>query len=416
MPPAALHIRRAGLAASIVILVIATLIAGYMVVHHTQRATDPFYSRVCNPEQTLLGLPLDCDDVAESTFGFVAGVPISVVGVAFYMLLIALAAIGMSRRTALAHRAVVLLWGGALFSVLYALFLLSAQVLIIHALCPFCLSLYVLHAGLFIATRSAIGGDWRGGSLSFVEVLRRGWRDPLILGAALAFVLAVGAGAYLVANGSRAQDPEVADLVAKISAVPIVSLPSAAADASHGPSDAPYVVVEFSDFFCPYCREAANTLRDLDRQHPGAMRIDFRHFPLDADCNPYVLTSLHPGACLAARAAICAGRQGKFWAMHDWLFDGGRRASPESFREATLENAASLGLNRDALVRCLDDEQVAASILDDIELAVELGVRTTPSFLLNGRPLFRKPVELGAGAVTAIDWLIQAGAARNERP
>src|SRR5579862_3148561 len=96
-------------------------------------------------------------------------------------------------------------------------------------------------------------------------------------------------------------DPHGADL----------ALPVTAADHSLGPEHAPVVLVEYGDFECPLCKQAAPTVRMLLERFAGRVRLVFRHFPLE---------EAHPHALAAAEAAECAGGQGKFWEMHDLLF------------------------------------------------------------------------------------------------
>ena len=408
MTPDTPRSRRGGLAFAVIILATATVVAGYLVLHHVRSVGDPFYSRVCNPSHTWLGLPLACDDVAQSAFGSLAGVPISVLGVAFYLVLLGLAALAYARRDALGQRALSLLWGGTLFAVAYAAVLLVAQVLVIHAFCPFCLALYGLHVALLAAVLWSAGLSPKACTRTLARTLLGGLRDPLFLVAAGGFAVAATLGALANATLAKPSGPPIEQLRERLAQIPTLRVPTSTSDAAEGPSDAPYVVVEFSDFLCPFCRVAARDLKTL-RERTPELRVVFKHFPLDAECNPYVLTTVHPGACLAATATVCAGRGGKFWPMHDWLFDGGSRGAPDTLRARLLVEASHLGLNEGEFARCLDDGDVAAALLDDIELAVELGVRTTPALLLNGRPFYRPPLELGSGAVAAIATFVLAG-------
>ena len=91
-----------------------------------------------------------------------------------------------------------------------------------------------------------------------------------------------------------------------------LTVPVTDADHSIGPADAPVTVVEYGDLECPNCKQAAPAVKLLLRRFTGRIRFVYRHFPLE---------EVHPHAISAAEAAECAGAQGRFWPMHDLLFE-----------------------------------------------------------------------------------------------
>lgn len=134
---------------------------------------------------------------------------------------------------------------------------------------------------------------------------------------------------------------------------------------------APVTIVEFSDFECPHCRQASPLLEHLVRENEGRVRVVFMNYPLDG----------HVHAGDAARGAIAAGNQGKFWEMHDLLFENQEALAPEDIEEY----AERLGLD---LERFRADVQAAATqerIDGNKELGREVGVRGTPTIFVNGR-------------------------------
>ena len=140
---------------------------------------------------------------------------------------------------------------------------------------------------------------------------------------------------------------------------------------ARGPAAAKVTIVEFSDFQCPFCARANDTLDQLLRDYPNDVRILFRHNPL-----PF-----HNNAALAAEASVAAERQGKFWEMHDKLF-----ADQSDLERPALElHAARLGLDLTAFRTALDTHAGKAHVDDDLALGRQLGVRGTPNFFLNGR-------------------------------
>ena len=143
-------------------------------------------------------------------------------------------------------------------------------------------------------------------------------------------------------------------------------------DPARGPADAPITIVEFSDFQCPYCSRATDTIRKLDAAYPGKIRIVYRDFPL---------VQIHPNAARAAEAGACAHEQGKFWAMHDTMFE-----HQDKLGDADLkQSAATLGLDTAAFNQCLDSGRHAAQWKKDASEGERYGVSSTPAFFVNGR-------------------------------
>lgn len=144
--------------------------------------------------------------------------------------------------------------------------------------------------------------------------------------------------------------------------------------AMHGPADAPVVIVEFSDFDCPYCQQLQPTLERI-RQHYGPqVRSVFRQFPL---------VSLHPNAWKAAEASLCADEQNKFLAMHAAMFD-----AQGSLDVASLQTMARrLGLDGVAFDHCLEVDRYHATVQADIDAGLAAGVDGTPTLFINGIPV-----------------------------
>lgn len=138
-----------------------------------------------------------------------------------------------------------------------------------------------------------------------------------------------------------------------------------------GNADAPLVLVEFSDYECPFCgRFFRNTMSDIKKNFvdTGKIRYVFKDFPL----------AFHKKAPKAAEAAHCAGEEGKFWQMHDLIFENQKQLDIPSL----ISRADKLGLNADNFKRCLDDGRYAEGIKKDIEAGKSSSVTGTPSFLL----------------------------------
>ena len=132
----------------------------------------------------------------------------------------------------------------------------------------------------------------------------------------------------------------------------------------------PVMIVEFSDFQCPYCRRVQPTLMAVLAKFPGQVGLSFRDFPL---------REIHPDAQSAAEAARCAGEQGKFWEYHDLLF------SQAPLDRITLgAHAGKLGLDAKRFDACLASGKFRAAVEEDLQVGVRAGVAGTPGFFING--------------------------------
>ena len=142
-------------------------------------------------------------------------------------------------------------------------------------------------------------------------------------------------------------------------------------------------IVEFADFECPFCQKLAPELDALFEKRPGKVRFVFKFMPL----------SMHPHGEIAARAAIAAQAQGKFWEMHHLLFANG-----EHLEDTDLDTyAKGLGLDMTRFHSDLQSPATKARLDADRKLADDLGVKGTPTLYVDGREYDAK-IELG-------DWI-----------
>ncbi len=147
----------------------------------------------------------------------------------------------------------------------------------------------------------------------------------------------------------------------------------AAEGPSRGPASAPVTIVEFSDFQCPYCVRAEETVKQVLAAYPDKVKLYYRDFPL-----PF-----HPNAEKAAEASHCAQDQGKYWEMHDKLF-----ASQAKLEVADLKGyARELGLDGAKFDKCLESGEKAKLVEGHKKAGDDAGVSGTPAFFINGRPL-----------------------------
>lgn len=206
---------------------------------------------------------------------------------------------------------------------------------------------------------------------------------PLWLGGAF---LAGGLLGYFffarpLANELRAVKAELSALQAAAAAVPtpipqqdkVIRYEIAVDDEpGYGPVDAPIVIVEFSDYECPFCRKwHVETWSQIEAKYSGQVRLVYRDFPL---------YGMHANAADAALAANCAGDQGKYWEFHNQLF-----IVDNPYSRSVYETiAGALALDMDAFHTCFDTGKYTDEIKEDYRFASELGVTSTPTFFING--------------------------------
>lgn len=148
---------------------------------------------------------------------------------------------------------------------------------------------------------------------------------------------------------------------------------------SFGTPGAPVVLVEFSDFECPFCRQEAQVLRqNLLKKYPKEVRLYYLDFPLE---------SLHPWAKAASMAGRCIFHQNAsaFWDYHDWIFSHQEEVSPDNLKSKVLEFASGKGLVADQLSSCIDSKATESEVDNTRQIGHSLGVDQTPTLFVNGR-------------------------------
>jgi protein-disulfide isomerase len=165
---------------------------------------------------------------------------------------------------------------------------------------------------------------------------------------------------------------------------------------ARGPADAPVTLVAFSDFECPFCAKVTPTLERLADEYGGRVRVVFKHFPLP----------MHARAIDAHKAAQAAALQDAFWPMHDRIFADPEALDPESLRA----HAEALALDLAAYDAALASPELTARIQADVAEGQRVGVRGTPSFVVNGS-LFSGALPYEAMKAHVDEALVRAKAA-----
>jgi protein-disulfide isomerase len=142
-----------------------------------------------------------------------------------------------------------------------------------------------------------------------------------------------------------------------------------------GDNDAKVTIVEWSDFQCPFCGRVIETLHQVEKNYGSDVRVIFKQNPLP----------MHPNAPYAAKASLAAQKQGKFWPMHDKLFEANNSRQPDALAQTKVDDMArAIGLDMDKFQKDVSSPEVAQIIRDDQSQAQKLGANGTPHFFING--------------------------------
>lgn len=360
--------------------VIGLAISLWTEVLHRELTTNATYTSFCNVNATI-----NCDRVLSSRWAEVAGVSVALLAALYYVvvvaLAVALAAHGQAvRRRQLGNLLLLQAFGGFSFSVYMA----GIAIGVIGTVCLMCSALYVVSVLQLVAV-------WRLWSVLHVVTRRqkasRAGSERLVLlggGGLILLMLVLVAWEVLSvepvpqsAEEIRRTDPEFYDWYRSQPFKPVENQ----GRNDRGSRSARITIVEFSDFECTHCNQFHLVLDEIWRDYSTELRVVFRHFPLDSDCNRTVSSRLHPVACLAAVAAECAGEQGRFWEYHNLLF----RDQQKLNRELLLSIAHQIELDRSDFEQCLQRPDVRARVEADARSGADLGINSTPTIFINGR-------------------------------
>ncbi len=388
------------------VLLFGIFIGGLMTWHHDSQ----LYSAAERAEG-LMGCEesatVNCDAVNTSEYAELLGVPIATLAIPFYACMLLVTVLTLRKRPGAG--ALLLAGGGG--AVLYAVFLFIISKTQLGFVCAWCLRSYAVNLAILVA--ALLGG-----------------RPQRPDRATLLTVGATGLGLLLLAVGGerwyRGQlaGGELVELVerqpqegierdpqgdAPELAISVISeekneriLHVRADDAWWGDPQAEVQVVMFSDLECGYCKRMASEVRKLRHHYGDHVLFVDKQFAMDPSCNPGVKNRKHRKACLASRAAVCAKRQGRYWAFHDLAFKNQHQLGKEYLQRYAEE----VELDMAAWRQCMGSPDAAAEVRADGEDGAAVDIHGTPRVFIDGR-LYRsgtsasvmaRVIELALGA------------------
>ncbi len=332
---------------------------------HFKTHHDPTFHSFCAFDRTV-----NCDIVARSKYAVVFGVPVATWGIFAYAVAALVALWGLRARSRLAAACGL---GLGITYVASSAVLGAISAFLVSAVCILCIGTYGVNVVFLIAM--VLAGRPVRATLAELPRFVRAHPGRTVL------VLLILGGAKLALIAAHPSYWSAAEAARPKPSAPVLP---------HGiePGGGHYLgalhpvltVTEFSDYECPYCKQAHAQIRDLLERFPTRLRLVHRHYPLDPKCNSTIQGRMHDNACFAAAVAECAGRQDRFWQANDYLFAEARSLHARG----NAEIARDLGLDPAKLDNCLHEEGPRTVALD-VDEGNRLQIQGTPTFVIEGK-------------------------------
>lgn len=338
------------------ILVLATVgfvTSLYLVALHESLAGGGPSSAVCT-----IGTGIDCTPALRSPYASIWGVPVAAYAAWFYVFVAIIASMrSFTFNRAVAEAQPAILLGATIAGVLVSIVLGMISVFSIGVLCPLCTLLYAVNLGLC--------------AVAWIDIARRPG------GLATAWAALRGANARRLVPVLLCGGPILASLLA----LPIAySLADPTSEFCQAIRDARGTdglsLTAYVDFQCASCQDLEKQLHRAHSKSP--FELVLKPYPLEKDCNPWPSRTLFPGACLQARGAICARRDGRLDDLALQLFESGASDEP-----ALIAIAGALGIDQATFSECLSARSTVDELAAEIRTAHERGVRVTPTLFIN---------------------------------
>ena len=349
----------------------------------------------------------DCAKIAKSDYSSIFGIPLGSYGVAFYGFFGFIVFYLILKGKDFHDYANKLLFLPFFFSIIFSVFLFFVSKFVVKTLCPLCLVLYVINFLIFFIvlfnSESLNIVKRLVNSLKFyIKILISAFNDVKHLNKNNIFdvMLVILALVLFIFFGYVLENLLISKTKYNESAKAVIGWPknqkididlkldnSSFGDYYKGNIDAPIEIVKFADFECPYCRTIGIELENLLENYKDKYYFVYKNYPLDNSCNKYMPKVFHKNACFASNYSRCAGEQGRFWESYSFLneFEDYKLDNKSMVRELLMQGVLELNLDTKAFVECLDSKRQIDVIKNDIEQAVGLQIKGTPTFFINGK-------------------------------
>lgn len=377
----------ASVAAILGIIFAAVSLNNYVRIHEGGSVADKSF---CSVSEFI-----NCDVVEASSYASFKGIPVASFGLAYYLLILIFSTTALFSKN-FKRSAVAFAWWTTFPAVAYSIALAYISFNLLKTLCLTCFGMYIANIALFLSLFLALNvprpeifkfiwGYW--GS---VITRRKIGIDfaPKFVSHLMLTVVVFSVGYLLISSTfGNVKRPGEVDASENVENFYKQSEYDIRVDkdksAMWGKKNAPVTIVEFSDFRCPYCKMAAFGVKPFLVEYKKYISYYFINYPLDSSCNHYMQQQMHPGACLAAKGAICARRQHKFWKYHDEMF----RSEERLTLQFVTDIAKKIGLVEEEFTWCINSSETERQLQDEIEMARKAYITATPTIFVNNRHL-----------------------------
>ncbi|HKB11984.1 MAG TPA: vitamin K epoxide reductase family protein [Vicinamibacterales bacterium] len=349
---------------------------------HYHMLRDPTYQSFCDVSATV-----SCTQVYQSRYSTVAGVPVAIFGALWFTFAALLSIAGLMARPTVRENVPGYLFAMSTVALAVVLYLGYASFFLLKAVCLLCLTTYVAVIALFLVSGAATSFPMTTLPRRATADARVFFRSPLALTLAVLFFAGaattlaffpregVSSGGAAAATAAPAptqdQKSEFERWYLSQPRIPLV-VPA---------EGAKVLIVKFNDFQCPACGQSyllyKPVLAKYEAEHPGAVKMVLKDYPLNRDCNEALSTTLHPSACDAAVAVRLAQARNKGPELEEWLYTHQQGMTPPAVRQAARDIGG---------VTDFDAKYAAtlSAVKSDINLGKQLGIKATPTFFING--------------------------------
>jgi uncharacterized membrane protein/protein-disulfide isomerase len=359
-------------------------VSGAAAYTHYQLLRDPTYHSFCDVNATV-----SCTQVYQSRYSTVAGIPVAIFGALWFVVAGLLSFAGLTARQTVRENVPGYLFALSTIALAVVLYLGYASFFLLKAVCLLCLATYGAVIALFIVSGAATSFPMTTLPRRATADARVFFRSPLALTLAVLFFAGAattlaffpreglsGAEA-LVAAAAKApaltqdQRSEFERWYLSQPRIPLI-VPT---------EGAKVLIVKFNDFQCPACGQSyllyKPILAKYEAEHPGAVKMVLKDYPLNRDCNDNISQTLHPSACDAAVAVRLAQARNKAPELEEWLYTHQQGMTPPAVRQAARDIGGITDLDAKY-------SSTLSLVKGDIALGKQLNIKATPTFFING--------------------------------
>jgi len=362
--------------------------------HYQETSGDSVFYQLCTVSDSF-----DCNQVNQSRYSSVMGFPIAGFGLFYYLfILIFLCFDRVTNHEKFSLFLRGLFWLLSFFSVLLIFPLASILISRLKIYCLFCMVVWLCNVGLFLllwefVRQKADASFWKVPRIvlvsffGFLKLFHRALAHVfLLLVISLSLFAAIlfggkylGIKQELERAGSHLK--ELDKLISEFYTRPVQGFSVKGLPVFHGKPGSEVTIVEYADFNCPVCKRGLKVMEELASHYPGKVAVYLKNYPLDSTCNPEAVYNKGGLPCLSALISVALrGKEG----YHHYVDQIMNNEQPLSFKQVE-EALIDLGMKPEDLGNMFKDANAKTLLDQEIQEAIRLGVKSTPSFLINGR-------------------------------